>query len=557
MTSHQERVDPPPHPRVRARRTSRWLPLALGLSASALVAGGILGLCPSRIPTDGPALLAAGDAPTREPVQATTAASDPARRPAVERDAAPPASPLTIPSTLARPSPSQADGPPSDLPASRGMTRYVATMGSDTATGTIEAPLRTVQLAVDLSAAGDTVVVRAGTFDGFDVSAHGGQGAPVTVRAYGGEDPIIEGSSGRSDVIHVTPEARNVVLEGLTVQGSTAYRGSGVLIENNLEGPIVIRRCRLRGNAGFGINVYQSRNVVVDQNDISDNGTGVQIIGQGADVTVTANDVHENDRMIRNTPRSFNDNDDYGAVGIALVRSVGPAIVSGNRVWANRARSYDYEWDGGAFEIFGASNVTIRDNTVWDNEDVLETGTDGVVPCAGNRFIRNLAYGHTTVGRSRGIILRCGKDMLIAYNTLADLQDYALEVGEGSPVFSGPIAGAQVVDNVLTLSGAGTPYRFERPRPAGLLIDWNLIWTTGRTLAYVAGHGATSKLSQLSAWTGYERNGVSADPRFVASMVADYRLRADSPAVDMGVSVSGVSDGYAGRAPDLGVFERP
>ena len=78
-------------------------------------------------------------------------------------------------------------------------------------------------------------------------------------------------------------------------------------------------------------------------------------------------------------------------------RSTGHVLASGNRVWGNRAPSYDYGWDGSAFEIYGASNVTITDNVAWDNENVLETGTDKSGPaCSGNVFARNVAYGGTT-----------------------------------------------------------------------------------------------------------------------------------------------------------------
>jgi hypothetical protein len=445
---------------------------------------------------------------------------------------------------------------PSDAPE-MGVTRYVATTGSDTDPGTLDAPLRTVQYAVGLSGPGDTVIIRAGQYRGFDVAVQGTTAAPITVRAFPGEAPVIRGPADRPNVIHVAPAARNIVLEGLTVQGSVADRGSGVLIENVLDGPVVVRLCRLLGNAGFGINVYQSRNVQVEDNDISGNGTGVQVIGEGAGVVVSDNDVHGNNRMIRNTRRSVNNNDDYGAVGVAMVRTVGSVVVSGNRVWGNRARSYDYGWDGGAFEIFGASNVTIRDNVTSDNENVLETGTDPGLPCDNNRFVRNIAYGHTTAGDSRGIIVRCGGGMLIAYNTLADLDGYALQIGQDPPIFSGPIDGAQVIGNVFVVSGGGTPYRIDAPRPADLTIDDNLIWAAGGALAYVAGRGETSDLGQLYAWTGYERTGLAADPEFVDPRNSDYRLQAGSPAIDAGPTLPGVSDGYSGPAPDLGAFEHP
>jgi Right handed beta helix region len=46
-----------------------------------------------------------------------------------------------------------------------------------------------------------------------------------------------------------------------------------------------------------------------------------------------------------------------------------------------------------------------------------------------------------------------------------------------------------------------------------------------------------------------------ADPRFKAPAQGDLRLRADSPAIDAGRVIPNVTDGYRGRAPDIGAYE--
>ena len=45
------------------------------------------------------------------------------------------------------------------------------------------------------------------------------------------------------------------------------------------------------------------------------------------------------------------------------------------------------------------------------------------------------------------------------------------------------------------------------------------------------------------------------DPGYMDASANDYRLRPDSPAVDAGVVVPGVSDSFNGTAPDLGYRE--
>lgn len=453
------------------------------------------------------------------------------------------------------PAPPQSAQTHSGLPAITRVTRYVATNGSDTAIGGLDAPLRTIQRAVELAGPGDTVVIRGGQFPGFDIGAQGTADAPVTLRAFAGEEPVIEGGPDRPDVIRVTSEARHVVIEGLTVRGSVASRGSGILITNVEDGPILVKGCRFYDHEGFGVNIFWSRNISIVGNDINRNGTGVHVVGEGDGVVIEDNDIHENDRMIRNTPRDVDAHDDYGAVGVDIARTTGPLLVQRNRIWGNRAASYDYRWDGSAFSVYGASGLTISDNVAWDNQNLLETGTDPGGACADNRFVRNLAYGATTSGRSQGIILRCGERMLIAHNTLVNIDDFALLVGYDSPRFSGSIEEAVIRANLFVLSGDGEVYLVLSDRPADLEIDGNLAWNQGNVVADVVGQGETTRMVELTAWTGYEANGIAMDPLFVDEATHDYHLAAGSPAINAAEVVPGVSDHYVGTGPDLGAFE--
>ena len=93
--------------------------------------------------------------------------------------------------------------------------------------------------------------------------------------------------------------------------------------------------------------------------------------------------------------------------------------------------------------------------------------------------------------------------------------------------------------------------------PASVVIDNNLVsYTDGARLASVAGTGTTTSLDTFRSWTGYELDGIRADPRYMDVTANDYRLRPDSPALDVGEIVPGVSDTYSGAGPDLGYHER-
>jgi hypothetical protein len=52
------------------------------------------------------------------------------------------------------------------------------------------------------------------------------------------------------------------------------------------------------------------------------------------------------------------------------------------------------------------------------------------------------------------------------------------------------------------------------------------------------------------------QGNITADPKFVGPSTADYRLADGSPAIDRGILLPPVTDGFAGARPDAGALER-
>ncbi len=72
---------------------------------------------------------------------------------------------------------------------------YVAPTGDDANPGTRQQPLRTIQVAVDQAQAGDTVYVRQGVYhEVVTIKNSGRPDQPLTVAAYPGERPVIDGA---------------------------------------------------------------------------------------------------------------------------------------------------------------------------------------------------------------------------------------------------------------------------------------------------------------------------------------------------------------------------
>lgn len=433
----------------------------------------------------------------------------------------------------------------------RPTTWVVATYGSDAGPGDAAQPFRSIQHAADVSLPGDTILIASGSYEGFVVGVAARADAPLTIRGWDRGTTIVAASATHLNAIRITASAAYVTIEGLTATGATASRSAGLLVDSVLGGPVVLRDLRLIDNAGFGVYVFGSRNVTIESSEMSGNGTGVEIKGEGSGVVVHDNDIHDNDLMIRNTPGG---KDDYGAAGVAVDKSVGPVLIERNRIWGNRALSYDFGWDGGALELFAASHVTMRENVIWDNENVVETGTDGTLPCSGNSFVRNAATGAATIGGSFGFLLRCGDGMLIAHNSFTDLNSWAILIDTGGQ-FAGSIQGARFTDNIIALAGQPMAYWLTAGVPASLAIDHNLVWNPGGALARI--NGVTlAHLADLQT-TGYEAGGIEADPRFDPTSGNLLHLATDSPAIDRGVAIDGLVEPYTNAAPDLGWWESP
>jgi hypothetical protein len=115
--------------------------------------------------------------------------------------------------------------------------------------------------------------------------------------------------------------------------------------------------------------------------------------------------------------------------------------------------------------------------------------------------------------------------------------------------------------------GVDASFRWSAP-PRGVVADYNRL---GHMAELEAREFAT--LEQFAAATGQDRNSVLVDydvfvnvpmldaqddetvQKLYDARDLDFRLRPGSAAVDRGTELAGITDGFAGRAPDLGALE--
>ncbi|QIG44091.1 DUF1565 domain-containing protein [Nocardioides anomalus] len=393
-------------------------------------------------------------------------------------------------------------------------TYYVSSTGSDSAAGTQQAPFRTIAQATATAPVGATIVVGSGQYAPFAVTKAGQSVRPAT-----GASVVVRGAAGVRDVVLL--DAPGATLTGVTVTGCVPNANppgslddegsSAVRIDDGATG-VTVRGVTITDSRGtndhglpfgcYGILAHGADASTITGNDISGTGTGVYLNGGGRLTSITGNRIHDNDVLIRNTPGG---DDDYGANGITFagVDAFPGALASGNTITGNSGPSADYEYDGGAFEIYDSSHVRIIVNTLADNENVLETGTspDGSNPlgdCVGNTFSGNTATGRapgSRLERSIGLILRCATGMVVAGNTFTDLDWFVYDIFTDDQ-FSSDVLGLAITGN--TVDQAQKVYHLGlEPLATVSRIDANRYHVTG---AVFASYDDGSTSPTLAAW---------------------------------------------------------
>jgi len=192
---------------------------------------------------------------------------------------------------------------------------FVSPSGSDSATGTQTAPLKSIQSAVDKAVPGDTIYLRAGTYSptkNIQIQKSGSSSNRYTLSAYNNDQVIIDGEE-----LPYTPAP---------VGGSIPAADRGILhIEKanywTFKGIILI-------NGPYGVYMSDSSNNIFDQIITHDNyETGFQMQGSSSNNQVLWLDSYRN-----RDPRKNGESAD----GFACKEGQGDGnILRGARLWEN------------------------------------------------------------------------------------------------------------------------------------------------------------------------------------------------------------------------------
>jgi uncharacterized protein DUF1565 len=266
---------------------------------------------------------------------------------------------------------------------------YVSTAGSDAASGSANAPFRSIKRASRAATAGTTIHVGPGTYNETITST--ASGTPATPIRYVSEPPAaaVIKPSGATDTIWFD-KGDYVTIEGFNIDGSSSpdvrigilMAGSHVYVKANDVHHIVLNGANdSRGGAGIvlGGGYYNK----VDQNAI---GNHVHNVG-----TATSNRLHgiyhqSTGSIINNVVHS-----NPGSTGVVLWHDAKNITIANNTVVDNAVGISvgSGDWYHGPIP---ADHVTVVNNLVYGNQadGIQENGLTGIH----NVYRNNLVYGN-------------------------------------------------------------------------------------------------------------------------------------------------------------------
>ncbi|MCB9893007.1 MAG: right-handed parallel beta-helix repeat-containing protein [Planctomycetes bacterium] len=405
---------------------------------------------------------------------------------------------------------------------------YVSTTGNDTTgTGSIGAPYATPRHAVQVANAGDTVIMRGGTYAGNYVEI---QVDNLTMKSYPGEwAKISMPTSGTTSVV-VWIYNTGARLEDFEIEGGSPYC---IHIVPNCDGA-ELTGCKIHGSDWIGIKVSQPDNVKLRHCEIYDTGT-VTAGGMGIDC------VNGDDILIQDC--HFHD---CNGTGIYLKGGLRNAVVERNLVM-NVA--------GDGILLGESTGVSFMDTVGNPN---LYEAIDGVVR---NNLIVNAA--------NSGLITYGSYNCRWYNNTVYNCSS---SNGAGIRLIKGAHAGypdtpcknAQFINNIIVPGNAARPFIHvvEASHDGSLTLEHNryhnLATANGvfwdelvlATAAY------NLSLSQWQTRTGFDGTSTTGDPDLSATT---YHLNGSSPLIGQGQTLTGFTDDYDGNtrsgAWDIGADE--
>jgi hypothetical protein len=420
-------------------------------------------------------------------------------------------------------------------------TYYVdQTIGDDSHPGTEAEPWLTIQKAADTLGPGDTVLIKTGTYQERVIPQNSGSaGNYITYAAYPGHTVTVDGTGVSVSVdegLFYLSGKGYIKISGLRIINSSQ---AGILADGSSH-HITIEKNYTYNTGSSGIGVWGSNNIIIDGNEVTSACSG----GMQESLTVAGTNTFE----VKNN-HVHNEISGYDKEGITVKDGSANGKVYGNRVHHTQAVGiYVDAWDKHTY------NIEVFQNTVYD------TANDGF-----------------TVASEMGGLL----ENIKIYNNIAYNNSFlGISLSRNGPVAFQPLRNIQVINNTLYnngLSGWGGGISVGNSDVQNIVIRNNICSQNRSFQIAVEASAPPNQLTidhnLIDGVVGEGEGGtrgndyVEGDPKFVNSAGADFRLQANSPAIDQGSSADAPLDDFDGNPRpqdgdengsalyDLGAFE--
>jgi hypothetical protein len=471
------------------------------------------------------------------------------------------------------------------LPSRSGVTYYVSTSGLDTNAGTLSAPWRTIQHAANTVHAGDTVQVRAGTYNEIVTMTTSGNATSgyITFQNYPGEAPVVDGTGlvagGQTGLFSLEGTFNYIIIQGFEIRNFSSstkgkvpvgidFEGAGSNIEilNNHIHNIAQTLSSCNAANALAVALYGTQapasinNVTLSGNEIDHNTTGcsenVSFDGNVQYWVMANNLVHDGDNIgldnIGFEGVSPNSAYDQARDGWVFQNTIYNISSTTNPVYHNQVGADAYYCDG-------CTRVIVERNLIHDS-DLSEMASEHSGRVSSYVVFRNnIVYHALYVGLSIGGYSKTvgGTDhCMIVNNSFWDDGIHG-NSGLGELQIQYKATNNTIENNIVdgyTLTTKYLLYDFTSSEPSPAALDYNDYYNTvgaAGSLWDWQGKGITG-FSQYQTASGQDAHSKFADPLYVNITTTPYNfdVSSGSPALNagtnLGVNVVGVLD-YAGN----------
>ena len=471
------------------------------------------------------------------------------------------------------------------LPSRSGVTYYVSVSGNDTNAGTLAAPWRTIQHAANTVHAGDTVQVRAGTYNEIVTMTTSGNATSgyISFQNYPGELPIVDGTGlvagGQTGLFSLEGTFNCIIIKGFEIRNFSSssrgkvpvgidFEGAGSNIEilNNHIHNIVQTLGSCNAANALAVALYGTQapasinNVTLSGNEIDHNTTGcsenVSFDGNVQYFVQANNLVHDGDNIgldnIGFEGVSPNSAYDQARDGWVFGNTIYNISSTTNPVYHNQVGADGYYCDG-------CTRIIVERNLIHDS-DLSEMASEHSGHVSSYVLFRNnIIYHSLYVGLSIGGYSKNvgGTDhCVIVNNSLWDDGTFG-NSGLGEFQIQYAATNNTVENNIFddyTLTSKYLVYDFTTSVPNPAAMDYNDYYDTAGASSLFDWQGkGYSGFPAYQTASGQEAHSKFADPLYVNITTTPYNfdLASGSPAINagtnLGVNVVGVLD-YAGNA---------